>query len=377
MAEPRPLTAILPDVLAFHVCPFLGNKDRASMLQLCHGVRRDLVARKVPSRVHYHIARDSAENDAEIVAQFNYMRRHGIRRLSLNYGDNSRLVRRVAMLDKLNYLIIKRSMSGIYDGIPLSISDFPPSIVILSIEAYTNKPLVINLDRLPNLAWLELRLNYSDVTFVATTTPQFLCNIDLDARSLVVARADAQRILAAPNFAHLDIKIKQYADSINETFDGLHAPELKTFASSGGGSNTYDLIAPKLNHINHEVYSCWPKSAPNITSLHVTGFNPNRYAQFTTLTYMSIRDYGTQICDLPPNLIVLNIDIFRLSTVMDIQYLPPRLQSLSLSSERPREVRITCAPPASLKEIKLYGGCTLYSLPRDLRANCTITIEAE
>jgi hypothetical protein len=76
---------ILPDVLAYHVCPFLSNRERASMLQLCQSVRRDLIKRGVAGLVQYRINGGADDADVDIAAQFAYMQLHGTQRLTVVY----------------------------------------------------------------------------------------------------------------------------------------------------------------------------------------------------------------------------------------------------------------------------------------------------
>jgi hypothetical protein len=378
---------ILPDVLAFHVCPFLGNRERASMLQLCHGVRRDLVARKVSALVRYHIFQQRG-NNADIERQFDYMRRHGTQRLSLMVGHTN-IVRQIKQLDKLRELRVLSSITSIgkYTAEECIISKYMPA----SLEKFyihtnlLNCNLSFNLDLTPNLQHLEIRADTSTVNLVACNVPQCLTRLSLHVFVLSMPRDYAARIMAAPKFAHFNL-ITRHTRNVNEIFDGLDAPSLETFSSQGEhGRHNYDLRAPKLWSVTCDKNfhtMCMPKSAPNITHITSGCINPTLLQQtcplqfLTTLTLTCIK--YTHITALPLNLKILNLIGYW--SPIEIEFLPPYLEKLRIKRGWP--VYLNCELPKTLKEIRciggieLHGGCVLHSVPRDCyRIGCKIVVE--
>jgi hypothetical protein len=347
---------ILPDVLAYNVCPFLGNRERSNMLQLSRDVRCDLIKRDVASHVRYRILQGG--DNAEIIAKFNFMQRIGTRGLLLRYSEDAQ-VSRVNVLDKLCELRIYTDDNAFITNI--SSSNLPASLQSLHIEDIRiNGRIIINLDHLPHLNFVDINAAYSTVTIVAPTTPQYLSRLKVCAESLDINRENAARILAAPAFHELELSIFHNTNTINSVFDGLDAPELTRFASSGSlhELHNYDLLAPKLRSVKHNIYGCIPKSAPNIMCLATTAGNPNQYAHLATLTHLDIVMYsGESITALPPNLTELTVTVNVNSRVIYFEYLPPHLVKLHIISNANTggRVQLPCALPSTLKEIELQG----------------------
>jgi hypothetical protein len=331
---------ILPDVLAYHVCPFLGNRERASMLQLCHAVRRDLFKRGVAGLVRYTVGAYRINlSDLSDADTFAYMQQHGTQRLTV-LANISTFAPMIHKLDKLRELRIEGLLNSIPD---IDSIDMPSSLEILHIECKLlfRGTIIINIDHLPNLRSLNIDATSVDTTFVANTQPPFLAELTIHVCTLKTTRADAANILMGSKLTHIDMYIVLSIESdINQVFDGLDAPALKSFSSRGSSTtHTYDLRAPQLRVVHHSMYSCLPKSAPNITHVHTTYYNIGQYEHLTKLTHLNIEIQGGPL-------------------VYYIDDLPPQLEELCISGSH-RVVHVACAPPKTLKLIELLNGCNL------------------
>jgi hypothetical protein len=374
MALPLP---ILPDVLAFHVCPFLANRDRANMLQLSRGVRRDLVAKKVSSKVRQFMHLDAVSAD-EVAAHFAYMREHGTRNLALEFGKDCSLSIPISILDNLRILNITNIEFIYLDGAKpppkIAMAEMPASLEALTIDDKICHE-IFNLDYLPNLKKLEIDRYFAEVTITASKVPQFLCDLNLIPYSLRIARDDAARIMAGPKLTHFSLYTVNGAPRVNEIFDGLDAPELTHFASWGetpDDKHDYDLRAPKLTHVHCDNNGCIPKSAPNITHVESNSSDQLVYAHLTKITNLSMFYGRSPITFLPPSLkrLEITVSIAYVGPIY-IQYLPPQLETLCVVLPptwiyHGRELCLDCATPRSLKEIQITA-CTVNYLPRDYR----------
>jgi hypothetical protein len=340
--------AILPDVLAYHVCPFLGNRDRASMLQLCQGVRRDLVARKVSGLVRYILGFNGYNmSDAEIAAQFAYMQQHGTQRLTVISHVNT-FAPMIQCLDKLRELRYIENSNSIH---PPDSKNMPPSLEILRISFVHNyrNTSTINLAHLPNLRSLEVYATEAVMKLAAENPPPFFADLRMHVYSLSTTRADAAHIMLGPNLTHFDMYTKmtvasESAVDINDVFDGLEAPALQSFSSRGSWvPHTYNLRTPQLRVVHHGMFSCIPKNAPNVTHIHTTYYNVAKYTHLTKLTHLYI--------EMQPWTLVHYIDD-----------LPPQLEELCISGAH-IVVNVSCALPKMLKLIRLLKGCKLGRLP--------------
>jgi hypothetical protein len=320
---------IIPDVLAHHVCPFLGNRDRANMLQLCRAVQRDLVARKEPSHIWYQLHNADIMNCAENMAMFKYMKLHGARHLSINAS----LLNWARKLDTLRDLQLI-NVSGVHDIIRCI--NMSASLERLNIQDVRGCTIACNLDHMPKLQSLIIDSSYTEVKLSATAPPQCLTHFELHVILLTITRDAAAHLMAAPGLTHVDMYIHS---STLAMFDGLHAPALTNFSSRGGWEHPheYDLHAPQLRILHDAGNSCLPKSAPNITHIHTQLYDLTRYAHLAKLTHLHIEEVGDYI-----------------------SYLPPQLEELCISGGH---ADLTCALPKTLKVIRLLNGCKLRHLP--------------
>jgi hypothetical protein len=275
---------ILPDVLAYHVCPFLHNKEQASMLQLCHAVRRDLIKRGADSLVKYYIPYNSLH--AETL--FAQMRRRGTRHLTIEYTGG-----RLADLVTLTALreIRIRYNSSMSKHLPSVCSSYmPPSLEKLwIIDLRLFGSMVFDLGHTPKLQLLHIDAQNVYVDIIIPSPPQYMADFKLRSYKLAILRDSAANLMSAPNFEHFDIDLYIDNGDIVAKFDNLDAPTLKTFASRCiNDVLNYDLRAPQLHTLTHSSHSCLPRSAPNITHLKTSCTDLAQYAHLTKLTHLSM-----------------------------------------------------------------------------------------
>jgi hypothetical protein len=346
---------ITPDVLAFHVCPFLRNRDRANMLQLCRGVRRDLVAKKVAGLVQYRVSSFQVDSrpggdvyDSDILIP--YMQKHGTQRLTFVSYSYS-MIPKVHKLDKLRELRIEYidvSVPYIYS------MDMPASLEIVYIQHFHCNPnyITINLDHLLNLRSLEIYGAASNVALMAAAPPQCLAKLTVHTRVLNITRTDAANIMLGPKFTHFDIYTTSLYN-INGIFNGLDAPMLQSFASRGlDAPHRYDLRAPQLRTLTHQgMSSCMPESASKtITHLHTMSYNSIIYSHLSNVTHLQIDTTG-------------KYQFYTTIRTYLVKYLPPLLEELTIFGKQ-CTMHLECAVPKTLKVIKLLNGCLLYDMPR-------------
>jgi hypothetical protein len=320
------------------------------MLQLSKRLRGDLMARKVPSKVWYNLIAAGVDDDKKVKKQFEYMARQCTERLTLS----SRYSFRATSLQHLRELYIREKFIEPTRVYSLS---YPTSMETLNI--HTERPskleLVLNLDTVPNLKSVKLTQDEGsciNADIRATQTPQNLSSLELLVHSVTIDRACAARIMRAPKFTNFNVYEVQGMGRFNQAFDGLSAPNLEKFSSTGSPRypHDYDLDAPQLQRIDHYNYGCLPKSATkyaHLTYLNTEHHDPNQYAHLSRVTEMTVMDSHCRLGRLPENLKKLKIIDWRYCKV-EIEKLPDHLEVLDTSNIFYDRINLMCELPKTL-----------------------------
>jgi hypothetical protein len=192
------------------------------------------------------------------------------------------------------------------------------------------------------------------VTIRATQTPpQHLSSLELTVRELDITRESAALIMGAPKFTNFNVYEVQGRGIFNQAFDGLSAPNLEKFSSTGSPRypHDYDLDAPQLQRIAHYNNGCLPKSAakcPRLTYLYTEHFNPNQYEHLRQLAEMTVITASVSINGWPANLKKLKLIDWYSNGGVHIEKLPDRLEVLDTSNIIYNQINLLCILPKTL-----------------------------
>jgi hypothetical protein len=284
--------------------------------------------------VHFNLI-DAAICD--VVKHFEYMESIGTERLTIN-SQEAYLVTFLHNLRELS--IFERYTKNIYLKSHIHSSSYPTSLEMLNIhsEPLCKLSLHLDLDNVPNLK--SVKITQGDeyaiaLSVYASQTPQNLSSLELQVHNMVIDRDSAERIMVAPKFTDFNVRVEWGDKKFNKVFDGLSAPNLRYFSSTGSQHwpHDYDLDAPQLRRIDHYNHGCLPKSAAkyaHLTNIYTEHSNPNQYTHLSQLTEMTMMVNDAPITELPANLKKLKIRDWNWGDVY-MRFLPNNLEVLDTS----------------------------------------------